>query len=87
MFRALYVVLLSPREGCKVEAAVVADPVVAGVLFVSLESSVVSEGSVTAITICHQVKVVAQSKEWKWDDRRGDSISNLYDSSRCSFMT
>ena len=55
-----------------------ADPVVAGVLFVLLESSVVSEPLVTAIAISHQV-VVVQRKEWKWDGSRGP----IYDSSPC----
>lgn len=44
----------------------VADPVVAGVLLVSLEGLV--EPSVTAIAIDHEV-VVVQRKEWEWNDR------------------
>ncbi len=65
MFGALYVMLLSPRETCKVEATVVAGPVVAGLSFVLVEGSVVSEPSVTAIAIGHQM-VVVRRKEWIW---------------------
>ena len=54
--------LLSPRETWKVEAAVITNPVVAGVLFVLPEGLVVSERSVTAIAIRHQMMVV-QCKE------------------------
>jgi len=76
MVRTLYVMLLSSREGWKVEATVVAGPVVAGLSFVLVEGSVVSEPSVTAIAIRHQM-VVVRRKEWEWNDLRGDSIYDL----------
>ena len=81
MFGTLDIMLLSPREAWKVEAAVVADPVVAGGLFVLPEGLVVSELSVTAIAIRHQVMMMVQCKEWDWDDWWELSLSplpNLY---------
>ena len=68
MVWALYAVLIYPREGWKVEAAIVADPVavIAGILFVSLEGSVVAEPSVAAIAISHWM-VVTERKRVKME--------------------
>ena len=62
MFWALCVVLIQPYEGWKVETAVVADPVAAGVLFASLEGPLVSESSITASAIGHWMPMVERKR-------------------------